>query len=217
MRDESCIGVMALTRQTPQPFATNQIELATTFADQAVIAIENVRLFEAEQAGTRELTEFLEQQTATFEVLRVILSSPGGLEPVFETLLTNATRICEARSALCFSTNEADCISPRGTMCRRRSKRCAGAVCSILPGYPIGDVIRTKQTAHAADLAATERYLERHPATVSAVELGGVRTVVAVPMLKDDELIGVDRHLPPGVCPSPTSRSRWLLISPIRP
>src|SRR5262249_32733148 len=97
LREGSCIGVMTITRKRPQPFTTKQIELATTFADQAVIAIENVRLFDEVQARTRELSEALEQQTATAEVLRVISSSPGELEPVFETMLANAVQICGAK------------------------------------------------------------------------------------------------------------------------
>ena len=97
MREGMTIGVFSLTRDKVNPFSEKQIELATTFADQAVIAIENVRLFEAEQQRTRELTESLEQQTATADVLRVISSSPGDLQPVFDTILENATRLCEAK------------------------------------------------------------------------------------------------------------------------
>ena len=91
------IGVFVLARPTPGPFTPRQIALVQTFADQAVIAIENVRLFEAEQQRTRELTKSLEQQTATSEVLQVISSSPGDLEPVFTSMLSNAVRICDAK------------------------------------------------------------------------------------------------------------------------
>src|SRR5262245_7646512 len=97
LREEVPIGVIVVQRKTVLPFSDKQIELATTFADQAVIAIENVRLFDEVQARTRELTEALEQQTATSEVLRVISSSPGELEPVFHAMLESAVRICEAK------------------------------------------------------------------------------------------------------------------------
>ena len=96
MREETANGVFVLFRNEMNPFTEKQIELATTFADQAVIAIENVRLFEAEQQRSRELSESLEQQTATSEVLQVISSSPGDLQPVFAAMLENAARICEA-------------------------------------------------------------------------------------------------------------------------
>jgi two-component system, NtrC family, sensor kinase len=97
LREGNPIGVIALTRSVVRPFTDKQIELIETSADQAGIAIENVRLFEAEQQRTAELTESLEQQTATSEVLKVISSSPGELEPVFLAMLENATRICEAK------------------------------------------------------------------------------------------------------------------------
>src|SRR5262245_37783288 len=95
MREGAPIGVITLQRCAVRPFTEKQIELLETFADQA--AIENVRLFDEVQARTKELTESLEQQTATSEVLGVISSSPGELEPVFEAMLSNATRLCEAR------------------------------------------------------------------------------------------------------------------------
>ena len=102
LREGASIGVLVLSRERVEPFTEKQIELVNTFADQAAIAIENVRLFEAEQQRTRELTESLEQQTATSEVLKVISSSPGDLEPVFTAMLENAARICEANFGVMF-------------------------------------------------------------------------------------------------------------------
>ena len=97
LRDGAAIGTIGVTRREPGAFTETQIDLLRTFADQAVIAIENVRLFDDVQKRTEDLTESLEQQTATSEVLRVISSSPGELEPVFQAMLANATRICEAK------------------------------------------------------------------------------------------------------------------------
>ena len=96
LRGGSCVGVMAMTRKAPQPFTTKQIELVTTFADQAVIAIENVRLFDEVQTRTRDLTEALQQQTATADVLKVISQSAFDLQKVLNALIETATRLCSA-------------------------------------------------------------------------------------------------------------------------
>jgi transcriptional regulator with GAF, ATPase, and Fis domain len=97
LREARPIGVLTLARRKIDPFTDKQIELVQTFADQAVIAIENIRLFDEVRQRTDDLSEALEQQTATSEVLKVISSSPGELEPVFQSMLKNATRICEAK------------------------------------------------------------------------------------------------------------------------
>ena len=102
LRDDEPFGAFVLWRTTVRAFSDKEIELVTSFANQAVIAIQNVLLFEAEQTRTRELSEALEQQTATSEVLSVISSSPGELEPVFQAMLENATRICEAKFGVLF-------------------------------------------------------------------------------------------------------------------
>src|SRR5262249_16584156 len=96
IREGRALGAIVVRRPEVRPFEEKHIALLKAFADQSAIAIENVRLFEAEQQRTRELTESLERQTATSEVLRVISSSPSDLDPVFQAILVNATRICEA-------------------------------------------------------------------------------------------------------------------------
>src|SRR5262249_34710620 len=166
-------------------FTTKQIELATTFADQAVIAIENTRLFEAEQQRTRELGESLEQQTATSEVLSVISSSPGDLKPVFDTMLENALRICEAKFGLLFRFDGTR-FHPAagvGTPPEYAEFIKQHAAFTPVPGSRLDDVMRIKQVSHTADLAA-----DVIPGT--GARLAGARSTVCVPMLKDEELIG---------------------------
>src|SRR5262249_21981136 len=164
----------------------------TTFADQAVIAIENVRLFEAEQQRTRELTEALEQQTATSEVLRVISSSPGDLEPVFTAMLANAVRICEAKFGTLYTYDGNGFHAaafhnapPAFVEARKREP-----VIHPPPDTPLGRVASTKQVAQVPDITATRAYIEGDPFVVAAAELAGYRTIVSVPMLKEDDLIG---------------------------
>ena len=102
LREGVPLGIIGMWREEARPFTDKQIELVNTFADQAVIAIENVRLLQQLQAKNRDLTEALEQQTATSEILRVIASSPTDLQPVFQTILDNAVRLCEAQNGAVF-------------------------------------------------------------------------------------------------------------------
>ena len=191
LREGIPIGVMVLMRRTVRPFTEKQIELATTFADQAVIAIENVRLFEAEQQRTRELSEALEQQTATSEVLQVISSSPGELEPVFQTMLENATRICQAKfGALYLCEGEGF----RSVALHNAPSAFAQAMSSIFDPPPFTAIARaanTRQPAQIADMTETKGYLEGHPFVLKATDFGGFRTVLCVPMLREGELIGI--------------------------
>jgi GAF domain-containing protein len=192
LREGHPIGAIVLMRLTVQPFTDKQIELVTTFADQAVIAIENVRLFEAEQQRTRELSESLEQQTATAEVLRVISSSPGDLEPVFQTMLENATRICEAKfGTMYFREGDAfRAVAMHGAPPLYKASR-LHALVHPGPNTGLSRTVQTRDVVQIEDIAADQGYSERDPMRVGAVELGGVRTLLSVPMLKEREVIGV--------------------------
>src|SRR5215468_2368171 len=183
LREGSPIGVLALTRSQVEPFSEREIELVTTFADQAVIAIENVRLFDEVQARTRELSEALEQQTATSEVLQVISSSPGELAPVFETMLANAVRICEAKFGVLYRYDgklfypEALVGVPQALVEFHQTR---GAFQAI-PGTPLHQLWHTKNVVHTADDAGGPS---------ASARLGGARSHLAVPMLKEDTLVG---------------------------
>jgi GAF domain-containing protein len=135
------------------------------------------------------LSEALEQQTATSEVLRIISSSPGELALVFEAMLANAVRLCEARFGMLF-LHERGALRIVATHNVPPEVHEARRSFQPHPDGTLGKVLRTKRTVHV-DLASTPAYAERHPATVEAVELGGIRTNVAVPMLKDEEVVGV--------------------------
>src|SRR5262249_39178270 len=154
--------------------------------------IENTRLFEAEQQRTRELTESLEQQTATSEVLQVISSSPGALEPVFNTILENARRICEAGfgTLLLYDgkafRNVAYHNVPSAFIEQDRGIPFVSPADAIL-----GRVKETKQPVHIADLTTNSAYKRGFAPLVTLVDVGGARTVVAVPMLKDRAIVGV--------------------------
>ena len=194
LRENSPIGVIILGRKTVAPFTDKQIELVTTFADQAVIAIENVRLFDEVQARTRDLSESLEQQTATADVLKVISSSPGELEPVFSAMLENAIRLCEASYGnmwLCegedFRTAARHGPLPPAFLEKWRS----GTLFRLGPEVPLVRAAKTGQPVQVADLRADQAYLDGDPLAVSGADEAGMRTLVAVPMLKDNRPVGV--------------------------
>jgi GAF domain-containing protein len=192
LRDGEPIGVIGLSRSRIDPFSEREIELVTAFASQAVIAIENVRLFEAEQQRTRELTEALEQQSAAADVLQVISRSQGELEPVFATMLENAVRICGATFGNIYRWDgEALHIvathntPPAFAEERRRSPYRPD------PESPVGRMVTVKTTMHIRDVMADDAYVARRDTgAVAAVELGGARTVLSVPLLDKGEMTG---------------------------
>jgi GAF domain-containing protein len=185
LKENHLVGAIAIYRQELLPFTDKQIELVKNFAAQAVIAIENARLLS-------ELRESLEQQTATSEVLRVISSSPGELQPVFEAMLENAVRICEARFGT-LQLRETDGFrvaamhNPPPAFAEARR---ANPLIYPSAQNALGRVVATKQPVHIADYTTELAYKQRDPAAVGLVELAGARTFVVVPMLKEGELIG---------------------------
>ena len=191
LRGGEAIGSLTMRRQEVLPFSEKQIALLQTFSAQAVIAIENTRLFEAEQQRRRELSESLEQQTATAEILRVISSSPGELQTVFQTLLGNALRLCVADFGLMFQCDGSgmELMTHRGADpayldYMRRGLDHPG------PDTLIAQVIKSRAPVQFDDYAKSQAYLDRDPLAVMAVEGGGVRTILGVPMLREGELIG---------------------------
>jgi GAF domain-containing protein len=184
LKENTVIGTMTIFRQQVRPFTDKQIELVRSFAAQAVIAIENTRLL-------NELRESLQQQTATAEVLGVISSSPGQLEPVFEAMLANATRLCDAKFGT-LSLYDGDAfrnvalhnVPPAYADIRLREPF------RPHPKAGLAHVARTKQISHTDDLRTQPPYLERDPAVVAIADLAGARTIINVPMLNAGDLIG---------------------------
>jgi GAF domain-containing protein len=182
LRADELLGVIVLLMGEVRPFTDKQIELVTTFADQAVIAIENVRLFDEVTARTRELSEALEQQTATSEVLGVIAASPTNIQPVLETIAENACRLCEAYDSVIF-LREGE---------RLRGRAHHGPI-SILGEGPIdrrwvtGRAFVDREPVHVHDLRGAA---DEFPDGSERALRFGHRTTLGIPLLREDEAIG---------------------------
>ena len=192
LREDESIGVIVLRRQEVHPFSDRQIALLQTFADQAVIAIGNVRLFDEVQTKTRDLTESLEQQTATSEVLQVISSSSGELAPVFKSLLASAKHLCGAEFGIIL-LREGDAfrtVALHGTTAAYTEARWRAPLLRPAADTGLGRVLETKQAVQIADVRAVAGYVN-NPVQAPIVQLSGVRSKLSVPMLKEEDLIGV--------------------------
>ncbi len=183
MREGNAIGVIAVSRAMPGPFADKQIALLQTFADQAVIAIENVRLFKELQTKNADLTEALEQQTATAEILQVISSSPTDVTPVLEAVTHRAAQLCGAQDARLFLLegnvlrNVAGFGEFEGTFAAR----------PLTAGHPMGRAVTDLSVVHIEDLAAA---LDEFPESRETQQHFGHRTTLAVPLARENRALG---------------------------
>ncbi|PYN91223.1 MAG: histidine kinase, partial [Candidatus Rokuibacteriota bacterium] len=186
LRSDEPIGVIGLYRDEVAPFTDRQIDLVKTFADQAVIAIENVRLFTELEARNSELRVALEQQTATSELLKVIGRSTFDLQPVFETLADNAVRLCEAERALIyrFDGQVLRIVATHNASAELRAFLERNPL-SLARGSAAGRASLARRTVHIHDVRADPEY------TYGAMQIDAVRTVLGIPMLRNAELLGV--------------------------
>jgi signal transduction histidine kinase len=187
LKQDELIGAFNLFRQEVRPFTDKQIELVANFAAQAVIAIENTRLL-------KELRESLERQTATSEVLQVVSSSPGDLQPVFQAMLENAVRICEAKfgNLFLYENDSFRIVSLQNAPCAydERWREEPVVVIGGNPRFPLSRLAQSKKVVHITDLTAEPSYIERDPRFVSLVDSANSRTMLLVPMLKEEQLVG---------------------------
>ena len=191
VRDNELLGTISIFRTDVQPFSDKQIELVTNFAAQAVIAIENTRLLHEFRQRTNDLTESLERQTAAAEVLEIIGNSAGELEPAFQAILENATRICAAKFGT-LSLYEGDKF--RNVALYNVPNTYADIQLNEPfrphPKSGLARVATTQKVAHTENLRTQPPYLEGDPAVVAIADLAGARTIVNVPMRKEGKLFG---------------------------
>ena len=191
LRNGQPVVLLNLARTSVRPFTEKQIELVSTLADQAVIAIENVRLFNEVQARTNDLSESLQQQTATAEILSVISSSPGDLAPVFEAMLSKAMNLCGANFGVLntfdgksFHTGATYGLPPAYDEFRRNRTLEYG------PGTAPARLLEGEPYVEFVDLLDSEAYRAGEPNRRALVDLGGARSLLAVPLLKDERVVG---------------------------
>jgi len=184
LKDDELVGALFIYRTEVRPFTEKQIELVKNFAAQAVIAIENTRLLNELRQRTDDLSESLEQQTATSEVLKVISSSTGQLQPVFETMLANAIRICEAAfgSMLLVEGNALRRVALHNAPPRFVEFNKTNPLIPLGRVHDLNLLFETRRPVHIADAAGTE--------DSPIVKYGGARTLVIVPMVKESEVVG---------------------------
>jgi class 3 adenylate cyclase len=194
--DEKAIGIIVIYRGVVRPFSDKQIALVQSFAAQAVIAIENARLLNELRQRTADLGEALEQQTATSEVLKVISSSPGELELVFQAMLQNATKLCEAKfgGLFLYEAPGFRCVAHEGASAEHTGRWQREPFLDLRdahPVLPLARVAATKSIVHDLDIAAQVGPDEIHHTRVfGLIGSAGARTVLGVPMLKEDALVG---------------------------
>jgi signal transduction histidine kinase len=187
LREGTLIGALTVTRSEVRPFNERQIELLTTFADQAVIAIENVRLFDEVQARTREVQESLEYQTAISDVLNVISRSPNELQPVIDAILQTAARLCEAEYALFWRLQDgAYHLAGASNADAAFVKHCADHPICPGRGSVAGRTALEQKTVHCPDCLADPEYT-----LLDFQEVGGHRSMLGVPLLRDGVTIAV--------------------------